>query len=653
MRFLVRKDEGMLELFRPGRIGKLEIKNRIVMLPMGTRYADEEGFVTDRIIDYYEERARGGAGLIIVEISCVDSPVGKVIRNSLAIDEDKFIPGLAKLAAAIKKHGARAAIQVGHAGNAGRPEITGLLPVGPSPVKRKGLYVLPRELNTGEIQRLVLCFAMAAERAKQAGFDGVEIHGAHMYLVSQFLSAAWNKRDDIYGGNLENRVRFLKEIIASTREWVGEDFPVWCRINAEEEGIPGGTDLAEARLTAEMIQGSIDALSVSASGSGARAFIKTSPDLPGILLPLAGAIKKAVNIPVIAAGRITPEIGKEAIQKGMVDFIGWGRSLISDPELPLKLMEGNTDEIRPCIACLRCYFEAEPIACSVNACAGKEKELKIVPTDRPQKVFVVGGGPAGMEAARVAALRGHRVTLFEKGPQLGGQLLLAHLPPEKKKMIQPLTGYLTNQLRMLGIEVKLGKEVTRQLIDKEKPDSVILATGIIPFVPDIPGMDLAHVVKALDVLAGMEEVGERVVIIGGELVGCETADFLASKGKKVVLVRRGTRMAEKMQVGRRRSLLDRLIEQGVVMLTDVHYEKIVPEGVVITDKAGNRQLIEADSVVVAAGSRPNRNLLEQLDKKDGDRKICSAGDCLDPRGIKEAIEEGYRAAFLLEIPDSD
>jgi 2,4-dienoyl-CoA reductase-like NADH-dependent reductase (Old Yellow Enzyme family)/thioredoxin reductase len=635
----------MDEILKAGRIGKLELKNKIVMLPMGTRYGNaKEGYVTDRLRNYYEERAKGGAGLIIVEIACVDTPTGSCLANDLVIDDDKFIPGLSELAAAIKKHGAKAAIQIGHAGNATFSAITGVQPVAPSAVKRRGLYEIPRELTIEEIQRLVICFAKAAGRAKRAGFDGVEIHGAHLYLVAQFLSSAWNKRQDIYGGDQEKRVRFLLEVINAIREEVGKDFPVWCRINGKEIGIEGGTTLEEAKQTAQMIEASLDALSVTAAASGAYSFVVVSPDHQSIL-PLATEVKKVVNIPVIAAGRLNPEIGNDALKKGMVDLIGFGRSLIADPDLPRKLSEGKADEIRPCIACLRCYSATDPLFCSVNASAGREKELSIKPAEKPQTVFVVGGGPGGMEAARVAALGGHRVTLFEKSDQLGGQLLLASIPPEKKEMIEPFTHYLTNQVSQYGIKVRMGEEIDRELIDKEKPDVVILATGLTPFVPDIPGVDKPNVVQAFDVLTGLKEVGQTVVIIGGELVACETADLLSGQGKKVTVMRRGNMIASKMQIARRRVLLDRLEAQNVTFLTKVKYEEIIDDGVVISDPEGKRQVIKADGVIIAAGSNPNKKLLEELQVNDGGLKIIQVGDCVEPRAIKEAIEEGFRAAL--------
>lgn len=635
-----------MKLFEPGRIGNLEIKNRIVMLPMGTRLAGKNGHVTDRLIKYYEERARGGAGLIIVEITSVDYPRGNAIHNSLAIDSDDSIPGLKQLSDSIKRYGAKSAIQISHAGNAARPEITGQMPVAPSAIKRDKLYQLPRELSLQEVKQLIRYYAQAAGRAKKAGFDGVEIHGAHLYLVSQFLSRAWNKRQDEFGGDLTNRVRFLKEILSVTRDFVGPDYPVWCRINGEEQGLKEGTELSDAKQTARMLEDYIDALSVSAIGTGTHIYTGTSPDIPGVLLPLAKAVKDVVNLPIIGAGRITPEIAESALEEKTVDFIGLGRSLLSDPFLPKKLEEGNRNAIRPCITCLKCYTDAEPITCSVNAFLGNEKELKIEKSKNPKKCIVAGGGPAGMTAAVRLAEMGHKVTLYEKEQQLGGQLTAASVPPGKKDMIEPLTLYLKHETERSDCEIKPGVELTAALLDKENPDILVNATGVKSFIPDIPGISGSNVMTALEVLEGTE-VGEKIAVIGGELVGCETADYLAQKGKNVVIMRRGPKMATNIHPGRRRHLLNHLVKHKVTILVGISYEKIVDKGIIITDREGETRLVEADTIVIAAGYVPNVEFLETVRKHRPDMKVINIGDSLNPRSIKEAIDEGYRVSELI------
>lgn len=635
-----------MNLFSATTIGTLDLKNRVVMLPMGTRLADPEGFVTDEMLDYYQERAKGGAGLVVVEIACVDAPTGKAFPRMLVIDDDKYIPGLTRLANAIRKHGARAAIQIAHAGNATRSEITGTQPVAPSAIRRRGLHDAPRELTVEEIPILVERFAAAAGRAQRAGFEGVEIHGAHSYLVAQFLSGAWNRRLDAYGGTLANRRRFLEEVIGAIREKVGRDFPLWCRINAEEEGEEGGTTLEEARTTAQAIQEHVDAISVSATAAGAAIFMKCAPLTPGALLPLARSIKQAIHIPVIGAGRLDSGAGAAALRKRSIDLVGIGRAFICQPDFPAKLAAGQPEDVRPCISCYGCFSEMEPLTCSVNPMAGRERELLIQPASQPKKIVVVGGGPAGMQAACVAASMGHHVVLFEKMAWLGGQLPVALAPPEKEAHLKALTRYLTAQVRKLAVEVRLGVEADTFLIQRERPDLVIVAAGPVPFIPDIPGVAADNVVHALEVLSGMRETGPNVVVLGGEIVGCETADFLAERGKTVAITRRGPTMAANMHPALRRNLMNRLRARGVQMLTDVRYEAITGRGLMVSTESG-RRLVAADTVVIAAGQMPNARLLLTLDEAlNQQAKVVAAGDCLRPAGIREALDLGTRAVAL-------
>ncbi|MGD0855763.1 MAG: FAD-dependent oxidoreductase [Dehalococcoidia bacterium] len=628
-----------MELFQKGQIGTLQTKNRMVMLPIGARFA-EHGYINQRVLDYYEERAKGGVGLLIVEVSSVESPRGNPLANEISIDDDKFLPGLSELAHIIKSHGVRAAIQIGHAGNAGRIVITGQQPIAPSAVKKYGDYDMPRAMEIAEIEEMVERFRCAAERAQRAGFDGIEIHAAHLYLINQFLSRAWNKRTDKYGGNLQKRMRFLLEIIAAIRGTLGRDYPLWCRINSKEVDIPDGITLEESKQIAQAVQGQLDAISVSICASGALAFATGSPNIPGALLPLAKEIKSAVGIPIIAAGNITPELGNKAIREGTADFIGIARGLICDADMPHKIIEGRINEIRPCISCYNCYKDKDPLTCSVNPTVGRERESGIARANNPKKILVIGSGPAGMQAAIVAAQKGHDVTLCDENKELGGQLIAASIPPNKNRLIGPLTNYFKTQIGKLPIKTQLGKKVTVKAIIEAKPDVVVLATGMISMVPEIPGIDKPNVVQAMDVLMGKKDVGQKVVIIGGELVGCETADFLSEKGKEVVVVRRGPRMAMKMHISPRRVLIDRLVEKGVLRIPDVQYNEINDKGLIITTKAGERRLIEADNIVLAAGAKPNNALLDTIKKKTN-AIILVAGDCLEPRSIREAIYEGF------------
>ncbi|MCJ7655137.1 MAG: FAD-dependent oxidoreductase, partial [Dehalococcoidia bacterium] len=632
------------KLFQPGRIGSLELKNRLVMPPMATNYALKDGSVTQRQIDYYEERAKGGVGLVIVEISCVDSTSGKGAAKQIAIDDDRFIPGLSKLAEAIRRHGAKAAIQIHHAGRQTSAKLTGNQPVAPSPIPAPG-GEQPRELTPSEIATLVDRFAEAAERAKKAGFDGVEIHGAHGYLISEFLSPLSNRRQDAYGGSVENRARFLLEVIEAIRKRVGRSYPVWCRLSAMEIGVEGGITLEETQVVAQLAEkAGVDAIHVSAHQIGpARRPPMAQP--PCIFVPLAEGVKKVVSIPVIVVGRIPPELGEGVLRDGKADFISIGRALLADPHLPQKVAMGRMEDITPCICCLTCLdsvsWRREGVCCVVNPTLGREREYELKPAESPRKVVVVGGGPGGMEAARVAALRGHKVVLFDDGDELGGQLLLAAKPPFKDT-IGTFRRYLVGQITKLGVELRLRQRFTAEVLNELKPDVVVLATGVSPFIPQIPGIQSKKVLQANEVLTGAE-TGERVVVIGGELVGCETALYLVERGKKVTIMRRGPKLATKVHHFIREPLLGRLRFKGVSMLTGVEYEEITEAGVVIRTGTGERKLVEADTVVLAAGAVPNTELLAALQGKVA--RVFSVGDCAEPRGIREAVEEGYRAGL--------
>lgn len=634
---------GFERLFEPLRIRQMSLKNRLVMPPMTTNLCDEDGFATDRLKDYYQARADGGVGLVIVEATCVEAPRGKISAREPLIDDDRYLPGLRELARVIQQHGARAAIQLHHGGRHTSSLVTGHQPVAPSPIPSLG-HEVPRELTVGEIKEIVCRFAEAAARAKSAGFDAVEIHAASVDLICQFLSAASNKRQDEYGGVLTNRARFLLETLRAVRRVVGVDYPVWCRLNAVEYGIEGGVTLEETRQVARLAEeAGADAIHVTAWGTTDTPLrVLSRPSEPGSQVPLAEAVKKLLSIPVIAVGRIDLELGERLLREGKADLVAIGRSLVADPQYINKATSERPEDITPCIVCNVCsnVGRGEVILCSVNAALGKERAYRIKPAEKRRKVLVVGGGPAGMEAARVAALRGHQVTLYEKEPRLGGQLIQASLPPHKDS-IEALTGYLATQVRKLGVVVNLGKEADPAVVDQVRPEVVILATGVAPFVPGIPGIDTANVVPAERVLTGKVEVGERVIIMGGEMVGCETADFLAEKGKKVTVTRRGLTMAEK--VGADRPLvLDRLAKKGVTTLTGVKYEEITGEGLTIIDKGGARQTIGADNIVLATGARPSTELFKALDGKVPE--IHLAGDCVQPRRILEAISDGSRIA---------
>ncbi|MFH1243304.1 MAG: NAD(P)/FAD-dependent oxidoreductase, partial [Pseudomonadota bacterium] len=404
------------KLFEPTQIGRMELKNRLVCPPMVRNYGTGEGFVTQQTLDHYEALARGGVGLIIVEATCVEAPRGRGWDYGLVLDEDRFIEGFGKLAGVIHRYGTKVAVQLHHAGPAAEIEITHMRPVGPS---ARGLT---RALTEAEIREIVTKFAEAAGRAKRAGLDAVEIHGAHGYLPAQFLSPAVNKRTDHYGGSLENRARLLLEVLVAVRESVGKDFPAWCRINGQEIGVQKGLTIEESTQVAVMLEKArADAIHVSASGAGRYVGYNSGVmyDPPGNLLHLSQAIKETVHIPVIAVGRLTLELAERALREDRADLAALGRSLLVDPDLPRKAMEGDFEDIRPCLWCRTCgdvylHVKRTGIRCQVNAALGHEGESILERTEHPRRVLVIGGGPAGMEAARVAALRGHEVMLFEK-----------------------------------------------------------------------------------------------------------------------------------------------------------------------------------------------------------------------------------------------
>ncbi len=646
-------------LFSPGRIGTMKLKNRIVYPPMGTNIC-VGGEVTDRFLAYHEARAKGGIGLDIVENANVDTAGGAGLPFGLNIDDDKYIPGLRKLVQVIHKNGAKACLQIYHGSIWAKPE-------------QRQVFggELPRELTIADIQQLIQRFVEAARRAKKAGFDAIEIHGANINGQTQFRSAVWNRRSDKWGGSVEKRARFLVETIKAVRKEVGRNFPLWCRISIFEVFYVGDGKIAEYGVTLQdtlihapmFADAGADAIHLSASGyyDYAWQYYTMSPvQAHGVApyLDLATQITKVVNVPVMAAARSRPEIGEKALRAGNLDFVGMGRPIEADPELPNKLAAGKEDEIRPCIHCNTCIETlpwADGVVCSVNPALGREKELEIKRAAKPKKVVIAGGGPAGMEAARVAALRGHQVTLYEKEKKLGGQLIQAAIPTHKSEL-NALTTYLATQMKKRKVKVVLGKALTPEEIKKVKPDVVICATGVKPVIPEeeVPGLNtLSNVVTAEDVLMGKAKVGDRVLVIGGDLVGCETAEFLADKGKQVTVARRSRFMADKMNPDMRMILVDRLAQKGVRLVPGVQYMLATDTGVRVHVRGGVTAMAEiaadamkniaADTIVLAAGSTPDTDLAEAFKGKGP--KVHSIGDCVEPRRILEAMREGWKVAL--------
>lgn len=641
-------------LFDRIRINDLELRNRIVMPAMGTQLASDSGAVTQRLIDYHVERSKGLVGLQITEVACVDSPLGKTIVNQLRIDHDRFIPGLNHLVEAVHLHGGKMAVQLHHAGRQTTLVATeGLQPVSSSEVAYVDRYGIPpgawvsrpRALNVDEIHDLVEKFSESAERAKRAQADAVEIHGAHGYLIGQFLSPYTNHRTDDYGGSLDKRLRFAVEIIERTRQKVGEHFPIIFRISADEM-IPDGLKLEEAKIICKRLeQAGVDAFNVSAAIYESEHWCEQPMAIPrGCLTTLSAGIKEAVTKPVIVVGRINnPRLAEEIIEQGKADLVAMGRALLADPELPKKAYEGRTSEIRMCTACNigcinRVGWQGLSISCQVNPAVGREREYELIKAKTPRRILVIGGGPAGMESARVTALRGHEVTMYDQNNELGGQLLLASKPPHKDEL-RNISTYYSNQLRNLGVRVHLGETVDGHTIESESPDAVILATGATPLIPNIMGVNSSHVVTAWDVLKGCNLRKGAAVVVGGGEVGCETAEYLASKNMQVTIFEMLDYMGGDVELLTRHLLLERLSNLEVAMVTNAFVTDIV-EGGIYYSKTGNKKrvFVEAPTIVFATGSKPRNELASRLIQAKNEVHL--VGDCVEPRGILDAIKEG-------------
>lgn len=626
-----------LHLLRSATIGTVQVKNRLILPAMETNFGSSDGFVTEQTKAYYRDRAKGGVGLVTVEATTVDYPSGKANPYDLSISDDRYIPGLAHLAEKIQKNGAKAAIQLHHAGGETWSSITYAPTLAPSALAGCS-QEKPRELTIREIKTIANKFAQGALRAKKAGFNGIEIHSAHRSLLAHFLSPAWNKRSDIYGGSLVNRAHFLLEILQRIRDRMGRDYPVWVKINGAEYGLERGLTLEEAQELSGLIEENEgDAILVSSFGIGLASLRGPSVYEKGCLIPLAESIKKVVNIPVIGVGRITPEQGERAIKEGKIDMVAMGRALISDPYLPMKIAQGKIEEIRPCIACNHCIeelvFKKIPITCSVNPAVGREAWWWSKKTEKPKKVLVIGGGVAGLEASCTAAERGHKVTLCEKGDKLGGKLLAAAIPPTKDD-INEFTGYMIRRIIRAGVDIKTNIEVSLEKVRELNPEVIIIAIGALPNVPSITG--LKDYVLAPDILLGRFPVGKKAVIIGGGMVGCETADWLSDQGKEVTVIEILPRLATDMMPINRILLLERLAQKRVRTLTEVMIENISANKEVTFCKKGQQETIKVDTIILATGYKVIRDELCHL----SDKEVYLIGDFLYPRKIVDSVREG-------------
>ncbi len=627
------------KLFTPIRVGRLELKNRIIMPPMIDRLATD-GVPNDAVREFYAARARGGLALIVLTPGIVDISMASPIQ--LGIYDDRFIPGFRQFTDLIHSCGARMGIQLMHLGRQGG-EIQGYRPVAPSPIPLTPRDEVPHELTPGEVDGLVEEFAEAARRARDAGFDMVELHGCHGYLLSSFLSPLTNQRRDRYGGSVANRARFVVDIIKLIKERVGKDFPVSVRMNGSDY-MPGGTTADLARETAALlVEAGADMIGVSGGAYGSYPVIVPPYDQPrGCNVPLAAAIKELVKVPVSVAGRLDdPFIADGVLVSGKADVIAVARGLLADPELPNKAARGDFAGIRRCIACNVCIdgdpTAVSPITCTVNPEAGREREMAITPAPRQKKVMVVGGGLSGLEAARVAAVRGHQVTVYEEKAEPGGQWLLASKPPHKEDHML-LLRYLLGQLDRLGVELRCGVKVTAATVVEAGPDVVLVATGAKPLVPPIPGVDRREVVTAWDVLGGFE-VGKRVLVVGGGLTGLETAELLAERGREVVVVEMLKRVGADMGGTVRWHLMNRTKGLSMKTFVSTQIREIRPGGVVVVSRKGAEETWEAfDTIVLACGVKSRDELSPQL--AGTGREVHVIGDAARTRRGLEAIRSG-------------
>ncbi len=631
-------------LLSPIKIGKMELKNRVEFAPVTDNFGIDD-YVTDRMIKFYEDRAKGGVGLINIGFFTVNYP-----HNPLGIGmyDDMFIPGIRKLTDACHAYGAKVGVELTFEENYARKRGGPFEPIGPSAVSTREGRPLPRALTIAEIEEIVEQFGDSARRSVEGGFDAIHILGSAGYPLAQFASPLTNKRTDKYGGSFENRMRIHKEIIESMKKKAGDDLIITWRMGGQDF-MPGGNTLDDSVKIAQYFEKQgVKLLNVTTGwhDSGQPFIQYFVPKANWIFM--GERIRKNINIPVIVGTRVLdPIMADKIIADGKADMVYFARPLIADADLINKAAEGRIDDIVPCTSCCLCFdawARTEPIYCQVNARAGRELELNIVPAKKQKKVFVVGSGPGGMEAARVAGLRGHKVTLFEKSDKLGGALNAAGTPSVKDG-VGYFRDYLIKQMKKGGIEIKLNTEVDNAIIEKERPDAVIVATGATPIIPEIPGVTGKNVVLAADVLTGKKSVGNKVVIVGGGMVGCEVADFLhEEKGKTdITILEMLPKVAIDVGPTLRWVFRKRLNDFKIKIKTNARVSEITDRGVASV-RGGATEVFDADTVVIAVGYEPCHKLVREIEGKAG-VSVLAVGDCDKVARIAEAVESGFRAAL--------
>ncbi|ORU00208.1 NADH:flavin oxidoreductase/NADH oxidase [Anaerovibrio sp. JC8] len=643
------------KLFSEGRIGPLVLKNRGIMMPMATDLADKDGLVTKRQIKYYQERAKGGLAMIINEYTGVDDVDSIPSIHNLRIARDYHTAAMEGLVDAVHMYDCKIVAQLHHGGATSNPSFTGRQNLAPSAVPIADGRPVPREMTLEDIKRVQDKFLAAVGRCKKAGYDAVELHGAHGYLIAQFFSKYYNRRQDQYGGSAENRARFLTEIIAGIRERYG-NYPVIVRMCGDEmTPVEGFLTLEEGlEIAKELEKAGIDAINIS-NGSARNGDANCEPFSykSGWKKHVARAYKEALNIPVIATNTIKdPAFAETLLAEGVCDFVGLGRSQLADPDFMLKAATGKSEEIRQCIGCLYCrervLRDAMPIRCTVNARAAREIEFEQLARDgKGQTVAVIGGGPAGMEAARILALRDFEVHLFEQSDRLGGTLNIADKPAFKDKLTR-LTRTMTAQLDSLGVTIRLGQPANIEAIKAIKPRAIIVACGAEPVVPKLPGVDGENVYLAEEVVAGTVQPKGKVAVVGTGLTGLETAEMLCSAGHEVALVEMAPEIGPGIFPAIRNDELGRLLVHKPAVYAGHKLLFIDGNNITVENmSSGEKIQIEADSVVLALGVRPRKKIFDELKEAFPEAEIRAVGDARRGGRIGDAIRDGFEAGYTI------
>ena len=693
------------KLFEPIQIGTMELKNRLAMAPMGLRLLDEDGFPDEQCLEHYVRRADGGAGLVMVQ-ACSILPEAR--STVIPFHDDEYIPKLAKIAQGVKQHGAKISLEIVHHGillaarrkSVKLKSLDEIQVIGPSPIPLPSNTVvhkqltkeggepdagIPREMTRQDIAHVIEGFAAAALRIRKAGFDAVQVSGGHGYLLNQFRSPRYNHRNDEYGGSVVNRARFVCEVIAAMRKKVGPDFPILLRL--------GGSDFSEGGVTIEdsvqqsplFVEAGVDAIDVVGGSLESRQWVFPTYAMPPVPnLAAAEAIRKVVKVPVFVAGKMGEDIiaADRIVREGRIDGIVLGRALFADPDLPRKVASGQLEEVRPCLACNECHhitYQLQPIRCAVNAENGRESQVNAnKPAEVKKKVLIVGGGPAGMEAARIAAIKGHEVILCEGRRQLGGLMLLGGV---HNKRITALVKWMAAQIKKLPVEVRLKTEVTPALVAEIKPDVIILATGGTFQTLQVPGVKRTNVLSAHDLLKLMNgipidkgillraatlplvrslitapmvrrflgsnfPIKKNVAVIGGQFPGCSLAIALAENGKKVTIIEESDHYGEGMEEHIMIGLNTQVQEGKVQILTSTRVDAINNEEVAVIDDKGNKTQLASESVIIALELAPSdSNLAEELKGKV--KEVYTIGDAKSFQRIIKAVAEGYDTAYNL------